>query len=87
MSKNKQTSKASQQSWQTNSLSCELTFENQTYPVHMETNIAEEPYQSHTPQREFVPLTVPGGMRTKVAARFSISLPDSITGNTVSTHW
>ncbi len=72
MSKSKQTPKASQQSWQIHPSFCELTFENQTYPVQMETYSEEEPYRSHTPQREFVPLTVSSGMRTKVVARFSI---------------
>ena len=79
MSKSKQTSstEASQPSWQTHPPFCDFTFENRIYPVHLETNVTEEPYQSHTPQREFVPLTVTGGIRTKVLARFSTSLPDS----------
>ncbi|HVB21657.1 MAG TPA: hypothetical protein VNG51_06905 [Ktedonobacteraceae bacterium] len=71
------TSKASQSSWQIHPSFCELTFDNQTYPISMETTREEEPYRSHTPQREFVPLTVTDGIRTKVAARFSIPLQDS----------
>lgn len=74
MSNSKPESKASEHPWQIHPSFCELTFENQTYPVHMETNSEEEPYRSHTPQREFVPLTVSNGIRTKVAARFYTSI-------------
>ncbi|MHB8597640.1 MAG: hypothetical protein ACYDER_12615 [Ktedonobacteraceae bacterium] len=77
MNKSKPTAKASQQSWQIHPPICEFTFDNQLYPVRMETNTKEEPYQSHTPQREFVPLTVSSGIRTKVVARFSIPIRDS----------
>ena len=70
------TSKASQQFWQIHPPICDLTFENRSYPVQLETNIEEEPYQSHTPRREFVPLTVSSGIRTKVVARFSIPIQD-----------
>ena len=55
---------------------CELTFDDQSYPVRLEADIMEEPYQSHTPAREFVPLTVTSGTRTRVLVRFSILLPD-----------
>lgn len=73
MSNSKQASKVSQSPWHIHPSFCELTFEDKTYPVQMETYSEEEPYQSHTPQREFVPLTVTHGIRTKVAARISIS--------------
>ncbi len=73
MSYSKQTSKDSQHNWQIHPSFCELTFEGKACQVQMETYREEEDYRSHTSQREFVPLTVAGGIRTKVAVRFSIS--------------
>jgi hypothetical protein len=50
---------------------CDLIFDNQACAVSLEADISEEPYRSHTPSREFMPLSVPGGMRTRVLVRFS----------------
>lgn len=63
-------------SWKIDEPFCKLTFDNQSYSLRLEADITEEPYQSHTPAREFVPLTITSGMRTRVLVRFSISLPD-----------
>ncbi len=57
MNMSKPTSRASQQSWQIHPSLCKLTFENKSYPIQLESRTEEEPFQSHTPQREFVPLT------------------------------
>jgi len=55
---------------------CELIFDNRPYTVNVETDISEEPYRSHTPAREFMPLSVPGGMRMTLLARFTTNLPE-----------
>lgn len=58
---------------------CELIVDNQPYAISVELNISEEPYRSHTPAREFMPLSVHGGIRTEALAHFSTNLPDRTT--------
>lgn len=40
------------------------------YRIHLEAELSEEMYRSHTAAREFVPLTVREGVRTKVFSHF-----------------
>lgn len=54
----------------------ELVFDSHSYSVHLEAEFTDEPYRSHTQAREFVPLTITSGIRTKVAARFFIPLSE-----------
>ena len=70
MSKSEQVLETSHQLWKIDEPCCELTFDSRTYPVRLEVEIREEPYQTHTAAREFVPLTVSSGIRNRVVARF-----------------
>ena len=54
----------------------EIVIDDHSYTVHLEVESTDEPYRSHTQAREFVPLTVSGGIRTKVVAHFSIALSE-----------
>lgn len=47
----------------------ELTFEGTRTVVRLRIHQHNEPFQRHTAAREFVPLTVPSGIRTKVVAQ------------------
>lgn len=50
---------------------CKGVFDGQKYTVRLEAELSVEMYRSHTAAREFVPLTVREGTRTKVEASFS----------------
>lgn len=65
---------SSQSLWKSDEICGELTFDNRSCPVYLRVEFTEESYRSHTPAREFVPLTTTGGIRTRVLARFSMPL-------------
>jgi hypothetical protein len=48
----------------------EVHVERESWPVRLRANVTDEPYRAHTPGREFVPLSVLSGVRTRVIARF-----------------
>ena len=52
--------------WNLDEPSCELRWDDGTVPVRFRADVADEPYRAHTPQREFVPLSVASGIRTRI---------------------
>lgn len=67
---------SSQSSWKAEEPCGEFAFDGYCYPLRLEVDATKELYRSHTPAREFMPLTITSGIRTGMSARFSIPLSD-----------
>jgi hypothetical protein len=61
--------------WTLDDALCRLTWSGAAVPVRVRAEVADEPHRAHTPQREFVPLTVASGIRTRVIAQPYIQEP------------
>lgn len=52
--------------WNVDESLCDVALEGAPRQIHLRAEVVDEPYRAHTPAREFVPLSVTSGTRTRL---------------------